>query len=225
MENRFVVFEGIDGCGKTRAMEAFVSFLKEAHDKVEKKFSYLPLREPGGTSFGENVRNLIFSNESLSPDTKILLMEAARLESLEHISSVYKRFPESWIISDRHADSTWAYQGHGEGGSLELIEDLDFHRPGPYPLVTVYLDVSVAIAMERTSKRPSDMKNYLDNQDVTFYQRVVDGYMERINYVPEMYYVVNSNGSIEETDAQLKVLAQNLAVFGVPPTQDYIFGE
>ena len=127
--------------------------------------------------------------------------------------------PKTWILSDRGPDSTWAYQGHGEGGNLDLIESLDFYRQGPDPFVTVFVDCKIETAMARTAKRPAGEKNYFDLEDQHFFKRVREGYEERIEFLPEIYYIIDSNGTVEETDKQLRDLAKSLVWNEAVPIQ------
>ena len=112
-----IVFEGIEGSGKSHHISRVSNYLKE------KKISHIKIREPGGNVNSEKIRKLILNNKSdFNKNTDLLLYMAARSENIDLIKNSYKK---KVILIDRFTDSTIAYQHYGMGVDLDLIENLN----------------------------------------------------------------------------------------------------
>ena len=135
----FITLEGPDGSGKSIQVPALAEFVRQLG------YDVLTTREPGGTSIGDQIREVIMSmkNKSMNPRTEILLFCAARAQI---VSEVIRPQLEKGVvvISDRYADSTLAYQGYGHGLDLKVLRGiLDFATGGLTPDLTLLLDVDV----------------------------------------------------------------------------------
>ena len=112
----FITLEGPEGSGKTSHIPTLVEYLRE------QGYTVFPTREPGGTSIGEQIREVLHSlkNTEMNPRTETLLYQAARAQFVEEVIKPRLESGEI-VISDRYADSTLAYQGYGDLQDLELL--------------------------------------------------------------------------------------------------------
>lgn len=156
----FVVFEGIDGAGKSSLIEK----VKEHY--LQQGVDVLALREPGSTQIGEEIRKLIL-HETMSPKTEVMLFFAARAELVEtKIKPALNK--GTLVLLDRYSLSTYAYQGAGRGLDVPiLIEINDFATNHLDPDVAFVIDVPVDVALKRSKKTDK-----FDNETVEFFERV-----------------------------------------------------
>ena len=124
MKGKFIVIEGIDGCGKTTQINELSKWLPKS-GLIKKKSKLITTREPGGSILGEKLRKLILDNENKpSPLAELLLYSADRAEHISKIISPALN-NNDWVISDRFSDSTLAYQGYGRDINLETIKNIE----------------------------------------------------------------------------------------------------
>ena len=169
----FITLEGPDGSGKSMQVPALAEFVRQLGYEV------LTTREPGGTSIGDQIREVIMNlkNSSMNPRTEILLFCAARAQI---VSEVIRPQLEKGlvVISDRYADSTLAYQGYGHGLDLEVLRGiLTFATGGLSPDLTLLLDVDVETGLARRQQGGGEW-NRLDDYALAFHRRVRNGYLE-----------------------------------------------
>lgn len=194
----FITLEGPEGSGKTSHLPHLVTYLRE------QGYTVFPTREPGGTSIGEQIREVLHSlkNTEMNPRTETLLYQAARAQFVEEVIKLRLEAGEV-VISDRYADSTLAYQGYGHQQDLPHIRALiDYATGGLAPDLTILLDVDVEIGLAR--KTNGDEWNRLDAYTVEFHQRVRQGYLELVKAEPERWEVVNASRGWDEVQANLK---------------------
>jgi dTMP kinase len=200
----FITLEGPEGSGKTSHLPSLVEFLRE------KGFTIFPTREPGGTSIGEQIREVLHSlkNTEMHPRTETLLYQAARAQFVEQVVRPRLALGEI-VLSDRYADSTIAYQGYGHQQDLAQVRALvGYATGGLVPDLTVLLDVDVEIGIGR--KANSQEWNRLDAYTLEFHRRVRLGYLEMVKQEPERWAVVDSGQSWQAVQGDLreKVLAR-----------------
>lgn len=194
----FITFEGSDGSGKSTQVKELAAFLCTAGRDV------LVTREPGGTSIGEQIRDVLFNPENTAMElrTEILLFQAARAQLVEQV--IRPRLAQGGIvISDRYADSTLAYQGYGYGRGVEPLRAIiNFATGGLKPDLTLFLDVQVEEGLRRRAR--GGEVNRLDVYDLDFYRRVRQGYFELTRLDPERWVVINANRSPEVIQADVR---------------------
>jgi dTMP kinase len=196
----FITLEGPEGSGKTSHIPPLVEFLRE------RGYTVFPTREPGGTSIGEQIREVLHSlkNTEMHPRAETLLYQAARAQFVEQIVRPHLALGEI-VLSDRYADSTIAYQGYGHKQNLEQVRALvKYATGGLVPDLTVLLDVDVKIGIERKSK--SEEWNRLDAFTLDFHQRVRDGYLEMCQQEPQRWLMVDARKEWQEVQEQLRGL-------------------
>lgn len=156
----FVVFEGIDGAGKSSLIEK----VKEHY--LQQGVDVLALREPGSTQIGEEIRKLIL-HETMSPKTEVMLFFAARAELVEtKIQPALNK--GTLVLLDRYSLSTYAYQGAGRGLDVPILLEInDFVTNRLDPDVAFVVDVPVDVALKRSKKTDK-----FDNETVEFFERV-----------------------------------------------------
>lgn len=177
MRGRFITFEGGEGCGKTTHIALLAERLRQAGIEV------VLTREPGGTPLCEEIRNMLQHDscgESPCPATETLLFCASRAQL---ISKVIRPALErgAWVLSDRFADSTIAYQGYGRGFPLPTLRAiLDFATGGLVPDATFLLEVSKEVESERLAKRYSEGQaiDRFEREASEFHNRVRQGFLE-----------------------------------------------
>ncbi|MFZ9752573.1 MAG: dTMP kinase [Cyanobium sp.] len=172
---RFLVLEGIDGCGKTTQLEALAAWLP-ASGLIPPGSRLLCTREPGGTPLGRALRELLLHPpEAAAPctDAELLLYAADRAQ---HVATVIRPALEAghWVLSDRFCGSTAAYQGHGRGLPLDRIVALEhFATAGLEADLTLWLDLPLAASLRRRGGRPADR---IEAAGLDFLERVAAGF-------------------------------------------------
>ena len=204
MAGAFITFEGIDGSGKSTQLRMLASVLRL------RGFEVVTTREPGGTPLGKRLRTaLLDAQAEVDPLAELLLYAADRAQ---HVRKLLQPALETGylVLSDRYADATVAYQGAGRGFTRELIaEVVGLATGGLKPDLTLIFDVSVAECLIRTHRRQTSEqgKDRLDAEDVEFYARVREAYLEIAAAEPERVRIVDASSSVEETHTEVVRLA------------------
>ncbi len=198
----FITLEGPEGSGKTSHIPHLVEFLRE------KGYTVFPTREPGGTSIGEQIREVLHSlkNAEMNPRTETLLYQAARAQFVEQILRPHLAANEI-VLSDRYADSTIAYQGYGHQQDLEQVRTLvNYATGGLVPDLTLLLDVDVEIGLQRGEQRRAKGGewNRLDAYQLDFHRRVRNGYLELAKQDAARWVVVDAGQSWDEVQEELR---------------------
>ncbi|MCX7149395.1 MAG: dTMP kinase [Rhodocyclales bacterium] len=181
---RFISFEGIDGAGKSTQHAWLVDYLRaEGHTVVA-------TREPGGTPLGEKLRALLLT-EPMHLETEALLMFAARREHIAQVIEPALARGE-WVVCDRFADASFAYQGGGRGLGWEKLEALaDWVLGGLQPDLTLIFDAPVAIAQQRLHAATSDPDRF-EQEHGAFFERVRAAYLRIAAENPERVRLIDA---------------------------------
>ena len=208
--SRFITLEGGEGAGKSTQMRLLAEHLRGRGIDV------LTTREPGGSPGAESIRELVLKGaaDRWSPLTETLLMYAARRD---HIERVIRPALErgAWVICDRFADSTRAYQGHAGGVDGRLIDALEAHvLEGARPDLTLVFDIPAEVGLERAHVRAGAEMRF-ESKGTEFHQRLRDAFREIAAAEPERCAVIDATGSMEAVEAAVwAAVAQRLAVHG-----------
>jgi dTMP kinase len=199
----FITFEGIEGCGKSTQARRLCERLGE---RVRLTC------EPGGTSLGRSVRELLLepARGTMHPVAEALLYLADRAQ---HVGEVIRPALEEGrtVVSDRYVDSTLAYQGYGRGLPLHLLEAVaELATGGLRPDLTVFLDVPVAMGLQRVRAR--GRHDRLEAERVEFHERVRQGYLALIEREPRRWVRVDGEG---DEDAVARRVQEAIASTGV----------
>jgi len=175
MKGKFIVIEGIDGCGKTTQIDAISKWLPTS-GLMGKNSKLIKTREPGGSLLGTKIRNLILdNNENNKPSalTELLLYSADRAEHVSKIISPALE-KEDWVLSDRFSDSTLAYQGYGRNINIEIIKNIEsIVCQGEHPDLTIFLEIP---AKESILRRKNLVPDRIESEGINFLQKVNEGF-------------------------------------------------
>jgi dTMP kinase len=184
----FITLEGPDGSGKTLQINLLADYLRE------QGYSIFTAREPGGTSIGDQVREILMNlkNTTMKPRTETLLFCAARAQLVEEILKPHLE-QNDIVILDRYADSTIAYQGYGHQNDIELIKQVLFFTTGGLkPDLTLLLDIEPEIGLRRRQKGGVEW-NRLDAYQLELHERVRRGYLEMVKAEPERWRIIDAS--------------------------------
>ena len=187
-KNPIIVFEGIEGSGKTLHIKNVSRYLK----KINRNF--IQIREPGGSINSEKIRKLILNNKSnFNNFTDLLLYLSSRSENMEKI--IRKNYKKKIILIDRFVDSTVAYQHYGMNIDIDLINKINKFLLGKIKVNFTFLNlVSEKNFKQRLFKRKN--LNRYDKFKLTFYKKVQNGFIKIANKNKSKYLKIDSNNSI-----------------------------
>jgi dTMP kinase len=191
MRGKLIVFEGVEGCGKSTQLQRLLENLAQssAFQALQAQGSIpelLTTREPGGTDLGVGLRRLLLDSQHdvvIAPRAELLLYAADRAQ---HIEEMIRPALEagSWVLCDRFTDSTVAYQGYGRGLDLGLIQDLNqVATAGLVPDLTLWLKLDVKQGLARAQRRGS--QDRMEQAELAFHQRVQRGFEALAQQFPE----------------------------------------
>ncbi|MBD2445684.1 dTMP kinase [Nostoc sp. FACHB-152] len=192
MSGKLIVFEGVEGCGKTTQMQLCCEWLQSLGVDV------IVTREPGGTQLGLELRRLLLEKSEDKPVAQIteLLLYAA--DRAQHIAQELKPnlAAGKYILCDRYTDSTVAYQGYGRGLDMSLIDQLNHIATGGLTSdLTIWLDVDVEVGLQR--KRGSEPSlDRIEQETIAFHRRVQQGYADLAAANPSR--IVRIDGSLSK---------------------------
>jgi len=180
-----IVFEGIEGSGKTLHINNVASYLK----KKGKKF--IKIREPGGNQNSEKIRKLILNNKSnFDKVTDLLLYFAARNENLKNV--IMKNVGKKIILIDRFVDSTFAYQHYGMGININFINEISNFLLKNIKVSFTFLNLVNEKNMKIRLKQRKKLNRY-DKFEMSFYKKVQSGFIKIANKNKKKYLKINSN--------------------------------
>jgi dTMP kinase len=192
----FISFEGIDGSGKTTQLK-----LLETHLRSQ-KLPVLLAREPGGTEVGESIRQILLHSKTthLTPLSELLLYYASRHQNL-HQKILPARNAGHWVLCDRFADASMAYQGYGRGIDLAVVESLNKVVIGNHwPDLTVLIDIDPVLSLGRARDRNRNDtvdEGRFERESLDFFARVRHGYLEIARKDPGRVRVVSGEQPVE----------------------------
>ena len=195
---KLIVIEGLEGAGKSTAVNTVVELLYQADIKT------LTTREPGGTELGETLRSILKNSDYkniLDDKSELLLMYTARIQLLEEvIKPALNR--GCWVIADRFELSTIAYQGGGRGLSHSMIKHLsEFCLNGFKPDLTLYLDLQPEQGIKRAQLR--GQFDRIEQQDIDFFHKVHQTYMSHVQGQPDVV-IIDAALPLAEVQEQIK---------------------
>ncbi|MBE2278821.1 MAG: dTMP kinase [Ignavibacteria bacterium] len=204
----FITFEGLDFSGKSTQAKMLHEYLKS------KKISSVLLREPGGTTISEKVREIILDREhiEMTPLTEFMLFSASRSQLVSQVIKPHlkKGFV---VICDRYYDSSTAYQSYG--GKMELkqvLEVNDIATGGLKPDMTILIDIAPKAAFSRANLR-GNAKDRMENKNLAYYNKVYKGFKDIANRNKKRFVVIKGsltiseihNSIIEKVNKKLKI--------------------
>ncbi len=197
MTGSLIVFEGIDGSGKSTQVR-----------RLAQRLDFDVTFQFGATDVGSAIRSILLDphNDRLDDRTEALLIIA---DKAQHVSEIVRPALASGrtVISDRYCASTLAYQGYGRGLDLELLDKMmRFATQGLEPNLTVLLDIEVSAALERLG----DRRDRIEGTGTEFFQRVSDGYRELAAQHPDSWVVIDADGTVDEVSSRVESVVDDL---------------
>lgn len=198
MRGKFITFEGGEGAGKTTQAKLLAEALEKAGVET------LQTREPGGTFGAEAIRDLVLEGTSdrWSGMTELLLMYAARLDHLEKlIKPALAR--GVWVISDRFADSSLAYQGHARGLGAKHVKAVHSAvMDGFEPDLTILFDMDPVLAQKRVETRGESLTRF-DAESLDFHKTLRKAFLEIAEENPNRIHTLDADGSRENVQNRI----------------------
>ena len=197
-KGKFITVDGVEGAGKSTQIELICSYLHQ------KGIEVVRTREPGGTAVGEKIRSVLLDveNQEMHSDTELLLMFSSRNELIQNkiIPALNEGF---WVVSDRFTDASFAYQGGGRMLNLDRIDKLADWVLGDFkPDLTLLLDVSVEVGMERIESRAA--KDRIELEERAFFERVRSVFVSRSEAFPDRIKLIDANDSVEGIQSKIR---------------------
>ena len=196
---RFITFEGGEGCGKSTQIRLLAGRLRAAGREV------LLTREPGGTGLAEKIRALVREESDDPPNSRAetLLFLASRAQLVESVIRP-ALVSGTWVLCDRFADSTFAYQGYGRRLDLDELKRINsFATGGLAPDRTILLNVSPEVSATRMRAREAATNTGADRMEKAgddFHSRLRRGFLELAAAEPERFSVIQADGAVEEVE-------------------------
>ncbi len=200
MRGKFITVEGGEGAGKSTNLE-FIRRLLESEG-----YQVVFTREPGGTTLGEDIRELLLGHKhtGMADDTELLLIFSARAEHLARKIMPALEFGK-WVLCDRFTDASYAYQGGGRRIDLERIRQLEnWVQGGLKPDLTLLLDLPVDVGLTRAGARSEPDR--FESEEMVFFDKVRNSYLKIAAAEPERVKVVNAAASLEEVQRRIETV-------------------
>lgn len=194
--SKFIVVEGLEGAGKTTALELIKRLLSEQN------IHFTTTREPGGTPLAEKMRDIVKSEteEVLTPEAELLLMYASRIQLIENVIKPALN-DGSWVLGDRHDMSSLAYQGGGRQISQDLIMPIrNAVLKGFEPDLTILMDLDPKIGLARAAARGA--LDRIEREQIEFFERTRAVYLSLAHNNPKVV-VIDASKTLEDVQSQI----------------------
>ncbi|OOE60010.1 dTMP kinase [Salinivibrio sp. IB282] len=204
MKNHFIVVEGLEGAGKSTAINQIKQVLLDVGIK-----DVITTREPGGTPLAEQLRTLVkqgHPDEPLTDKAELLMLYAARVQLVENVIKPALAKGQ-WVVGDRHDMSSQAYQGGGRGMDTSLMQSLKDTVLGEFaPSLTLYMDIDPEVGLARARGR-GDLDR-IEKMQLDFFERTRARYLALANDDPSVV-VIDAGQSLDTVTAQIKTALEN----------------
>ncbi len=201
----FITAEGVEGCGKTTILKMVYETL------VNQNYDILLTREPGGVKISEQIRGIILDkeNKSLDDRSEALLFAASRRQLL--VEKIWPALKEGKIVlCDRYVDSSLAYQGGGKKLGIDEVLSINlFATENTLPDLTVLFDIDPELGLKRIAQNSNREVNRLDLQELDFYNRVRNSFLELAKRYPERYVIVDASLPMDEVYKKVLKVIKN----------------
>lgn len=205
MAGKLIVFEGVEGSGKTTQLDQCYLWLQATFS--DRKI--VKTREPGDTELGLGLRQLLLqvkNTQPIYPTAELLLYAADRAQHVQEVL-LPSLATDSIILCDRYTDSTIAYQGYGRGLPRSIIDGLNFFATnGLESHLTIWLDVAVEVSLTRTRLRGKCDR--IEQADLGFHQRVQEGYNQLAQAFPHRIKRVDASLDEQAVQEQIRAILQ-----------------
>lgn len=190
---RFITFEGIEGCGKTTQIRMAGEYL------VRRRIPFISTAEPGGSALGNRIREILVNRASyeINAEAEVFLFLAARAQHVrETIIPALKN--NQMVLCDRFSDATLAYQGFGRGLDIEFIRTMNlFASRSLKPALTILFDLPAEEGLERARKRIAQSgkerpaEDRFEQETIEFHKKIRTGYLRLAENEPERFRIID----------------------------------
>ena len=201
MKGKFIVIEGIDGCGKTTQIDEISKWLPNS-GLIEKGSKLITTREPGGSLLGKKLRGLSLDNRENNKPSSLAELLLYSADRAEHVSKIISPTLNNndWVISDRFSDSTLAYQGYGRNINLEIIKNIEsIVCQGLSPDITFFLEISPE---ESIFRRKNEIPDRIESEGIRFLEKVNEGF--KLIAKQKNWQVISASQNIKTISNQIK---------------------
>ena len=201
MKGKFIVIEGIDGCGKTTQIDELSKWLPNS-GLINTKSRLITTREPGGSLLGQELRRLILDNNKNNKPSSLAELLLYSADRAEHVSKIISPALKNndWVISDRFSASTLAYQGYGRKINLEIIKEIEsIVCQGVYPDLTFFLEISPE---ESILRRKNEIPDRIESEGIRFLEKVNEGF--KLIAKEKNWKVISASQNIKTISNQIK---------------------
>jgi dTMP kinase len=205
-----ITFEGIEGCGKSTQVDLLFEYL------AKKRYNVIKTREPGGTAFGEALREVALKkNMEVFPLSELLTIMAIRAQHVEELIMPALQ-DRRIILCDRFVDATYAYQGYGRGIDLGIIETLNrLVTKGIRPNLTVLIDCAAGLGLKRKTKNDRSLDRF-EKENLVFHRKIRGAYLKLAEDDQKRFFVVDGKAKVEEVHRIIRGKVESLlASYGI----------
>jgi dTMP kinase len=201
-----ITFEGIEGCGKSTQVDLLFDYL------TTKGYNVIKTREPGGTAFGEALRDVALQkNIDVFPLSELLTIMAIRAQHVEELIMPALQ-DRTIVLCDRFVDASYAYQGYGRGIDLGIIETLNrLVTKGIRPNLTVLIDCAAGLGLKRKAKDHRSLDRF-EKESLSFHRKIRNAYLKLADEDQRRFFVVDGKSKIGDVHRLIKEKVESLLV-------------
>ena len=201
-----ITFEGIEGCGKSTQVDLLFDYL------TRKGYNVIKTREPGGTVFGEALRDVALQkNIDVFPLSELLTIMAIRAQHVEELIMPALQ-DRTIVLCDRFVDASYAYQGYGRGIDLGIIETLNrLVTKGIRPNLTVLIDCAAGLGLKRKAKDHRSLDRF-EKESLSFHRKIRKAYLKLADEDQRRFFVVDGKSKIGDIHRLIKEKVESLLV-------------
>lgn len=201
-----ITFEGIEGCGKSTQVDLLFDYL------TGKGYRVIKTREPGGTVYGEALRDVALrKNFDVSPLSELLTIMAIRAQHVEELIMPALQ-DRTIVLCDRFVDASYAYQGYGRGIDLGIIETLNrLVTKGIRPNLTILIDCTAGLGLKRKTKNDRSLDRF-EKENLSFHRKIRNAYLKLADEDKRRFFVVDGKARVDEVNRIIKEKVESLLV-------------
>ena len=201
-----ITFEGIEGCGKSTQVDLLFDYL------TTKGYNVIKTREPGGTVFGEALRDVALQkNIDVFPLSELLTIMAIRAQHVEELIMPALQ-DRTIVLCDRFVDASYAYQWYGRGIDLGIIETLNrLVTKGIRPNLTVLIDCAAGLGLKRKAKDHRSLDRF-EKENLSFHRKIRKAYLKLADEDQRRFFVVDGKSKIGDLHRLIKEKVESLLV-------------